>query len=89
MTNRSRDYNRAAFRDLLKKLRTERAGLTQAELSLALGRPQSYVSKYETGERRQGYVEVWEICQVLSVSMEEFNIAYERIIETQQPLADQ
>jgi transcriptional regulator with XRE-family HTH domain len=78
MTNRSRDYNRSVFRELLKSLRTDKAQLTQAELSKALGRPQSYVSKYENGERRLDYVEVLEICQVLGVTMDEFNEAYLR-----------
>lgn len=76
MTNRSRDYNRQVLRELLKELRRERAGLTQVELSQALGRPQSYVSKYETGERRLDYVEVVEICRAIGVDMSELNETY-------------
>lgn len=39
------------LRELLAEYR-ERAGLTQKEVAEHLGRPQSYVSKSETGERR-------------------------------------
>ncbi|WP_341937929.1 helix-turn-helix domain-containing protein [Marinimicrobium sp. C2-29] len=77
MTNRSWDHNRQVLRELLRQLRKERAGLTQVELSQALGRPQSYVSKYETGERRLDYVEVVEICQAIGVAVDDFNEAYQ------------
>ena len=41
-------------------MRTARqgAGITQAEVARILGRPQSFVSKIETGERRAGFLEV-------------------------------
>jgi transcriptional regulator with XRE-family HTH domain len=55
------------------------AGLTQVELSQALGRPQSYVSKYETGERKLDYVEIAEICEALGISMEKFNKLYKKM----------
>jgi transcriptional regulator with XRE-family HTH domain len=59
------------FRDLLRGLRTD-AGLTQTELARRLGRPQSYVSKYEAGERRLDFLEVREVCSALGTPMEEF-----------------
>jgi transcriptional regulator with XRE-family HTH domain len=34
---------------------------------LSLGRPQSFISKYEHGERRLDFVEVLEIAQALGV----------------------
>ena len=37
------------------------AGVTQAELAARLGKPQSFVSKVERGERR---LDVMEFCQV-------------------------
>ena len=42
------------YQSLLARLREARrmAGLTQAEVAKALKRPQSYVTKCETGERR-------------------------------------
>lgn len=38
-------------------------GLTQSELAGMLGKPQSYVNKYESGERRLDLPEVEEVCQ--------------------------
>lgn len=42
---------------LLRQVRLE-AGLTQAELAQRVNRPQSYVSKYEIGERRLDILEL-------------------------------
>ena len=41
------------------------AGLTQGQLAEELGRPQSFVAKYEGGERRIDLVEFLEISAVL------------------------
>lgn len=43
-------------------------------------KPQSYVSKYETGERKLDYVEIRDICKVLGISMQRFNQLYEKKI---------
>ena len=43
--------------------------LTQVQLAERLGRPQSFVSKYERGERRLDFVEVFEIAEVLQVDL--------------------
>jgi transcriptional regulator with XRE-family HTH domain len=43
----------------------EDACLTQTEVALRLGRPQSFVAKYELGERRLDVVEFIEICIAL------------------------
>lgn len=59
------------FRTLLKDLRLE-ADLTQAELAKKLGLPQSYVSKYETGERRLDFVETAEICETIGTDINDF-----------------
>lgn len=55
----------------LRKLLVEArrvAGLTQAELAGRLERPQSYVSKYERGERRLDVVEFIEVANTLGFS---------------------
>ncbi len=54
------------FRALLVAAR-EKSGLTQAAVSGKLGRPQSYVAKYEGGERRLDVVEFVEVCTVLGI----------------------
>ncbi|OLE51295.1 MAG: transcriptional regulator [Acidobacteria bacterium 13_1_20CM_3_53_8] len=56
----------AAFTDLLKEER-KKAGLTQAQLAKKLRRPQSYVSKYERGDRRLDVIEFLEIARVIGV----------------------
>jgi transcriptional regulator with XRE-family HTH domain len=43
----------------------EAAGLSQHELARRIGRPQSYVSKCESGERRVDIVELIQISKVL------------------------
>jgi len=43
----------------------ESAGLTQTEVSAKLDRPQSFVAKYEGGERRLDVVEFIHICTAL------------------------
>ena len=54
------------LRELLVAARLSRQ-LTQAQLALALGRPQSFVSKFERGERRLDVVEIVEIAVALRV----------------------
>ena len=43
-------------------------GLTQAELADALGKPQSFVAKFENGERRIDVVEFVDITAVLGIA---------------------
>lgn len=50
------------FCDLLKEAR-QKAGLTQFELAEKLKRPQSFVAKYESGDRRIDIIEMIEIAK--------------------------
>jgi transcriptional regulator with XRE-family HTH domain len=61
----------AAFTDLLKEER-RKAGLTQAMLAKKLRRPQSYVSKYERGDRRLDVIEFVEVAQAIGFDPNEF-----------------
>ena len=45
----------------------QEAGLTQQQLADTLGKPQSYVSKYERGERRLDVIEFLEISSALKM----------------------
>lgn len=54
------------FRLLMIEARKS-ADLTQAELATKLSRPQSFVSKYERGERRLDVVEFLEVARALGM----------------------
>ena len=56
----------AQFRRLLAEARRAK-GLTQVELAKKLGRPQSFVSKFECGERRLDVIEFLEVARALKV----------------------
>ena len=56
------------FRERLKSQRKAK-GMTQARLAARLGYPQSYVSKYGTGERRLDFVETLAVCDALGISV--------------------
>lgn len=57
----------AAFCALMTAAR-KRAGLTQQELANRLKRPQSFVAKYEGGERRIDVIEFIAICRALGAN---------------------
>lgn len=61
-TLRSADHGR--FLELLIEAR-RRAGLTQQQLAKKLSRPQSFVAKYEGGERRIDVVEFVAITRAI------------------------
>ena len=44
-----------------------RANVTQQQLAATLGKPQSFVSEYERGQRRVDVVELFAICEALGV----------------------
>jgi transcriptional regulator with XRE-family HTH domain len=56
--------------ELLRTLREE-AGLRQVDLAAALDVSQSFVSKYESGERRLDLLELQQICGVLGLTLRE------------------
>jgi transcriptional regulator with XRE-family HTH domain len=60
----SDDYNR--FREMLVQSRKD-AGMTQVHVAESLSKPQSFVSKYERGERRLDVVEFIAVAKVLGI----------------------
>ena len=68
MKNSPYDVAYFELRRILKDLR-EAKHLTQAQLAHKLSVPQSFVSKYETGERRLDVIETAQICQALETSI--------------------
>ncbi len=66
----------AKLRQLLRDIR-EKSGIRQTDLAKKLERPQSFVSKYESGEKTLDFVEVEEVCRALNVSFLKFIKQYE------------
>lgn len=54
------------LQDILITARREQ-GLTQVTVAERLNKPQSFVSKYESGERRLDVIEFIEVCEALHV----------------------
>ena len=65
-----------ALRTLLRQIRLD-AGLRQVDLAGHLGQPQSFVSKYESGERRVDILELRLVCKVVGISLREFVVKLE------------
>jgi transcriptional regulator with XRE-family HTH domain len=63
--------DRRKLQKLLKAVREE-ANLTQVQVAERLGAPQSFVSKYESGERRLELAEIDAICSAIGISLTDF-----------------
>lgn len=60
-----------ALQELLREIRLER-DLRQVDVAKKLGEPQSFVSKYESGERRLDFAEVQAVCDALGIKFNDF-----------------
>ncbi len=67
--NENRQREKLLF--LLKEIR-QKSGVTQVELAEKLGVPQSFVSKYESGERQLDILELRQICHFIGISFDNF-----------------
>jgi transcriptional regulator with XRE-family HTH domain len=69
-------------RVLQKALRAMRieADLRQVDLARKLGQPQSFVSKYENGERRLDLVELRAVSLALGTTLSELVARFERLL---------
>lgn len=65
------------LRHLLVRYRKE-AGLTQAELATQIGRPQTFISKIEIGERRIDVIELIQMLAAMRADPVEFIAALTR-----------
>jgi transcriptional regulator with XRE-family HTH domain len=65
---------------LLRQLRLQ-AGLRQVDMANALGKPQAFVSYYESGARRLDLQELRQICGVLGTSLIKFVRAFEKQLQ--------
>lgn len=68
------------FRSMLIKAREE-AGITQCALARRLGKPQSFVSKLERGERRLDVPEFVLFAQALGIDTEKFLNDFRRALQ--------
>ena len=79
MGNTIRSPRQLRLQAILRGKRKER-GLTQAELAARLGKPQSFVAKYETGERRLDVVDLIRVgaqldCDPVKIVSDLLNVA--------------
>jgi transcriptional regulator with XRE-family HTH domain len=74
---------REKFLLLLKEVR-QKKGLRQVDLAEQLGVPQSFISKYESGDRQLDVLELRRICELIGISLDDFvQQLEEKINETQ------
>jgi transcriptional regulator with XRE-family HTH domain len=72
-----------ALLSVLRQLRVE-AGLRQVDLARALGKPQAFVSYYESGARRLDLLELRQICRVLGVPLLDLVRKFEKLLAPSQ-----
>ncbi len=65
--------------ELLRSIRLE-AGLRQVDLADRLGVPQSFVSKYEIGERRLDLMELRAVSSAIGIALVDLVARYEALL---------
>jgi len=80
MSKRHSLTEQARLQELLRQVRVE-AGLRQSDLAQNLRQPQSFVSKYETGERRLDILELREVCRAVGITLKEFAKRLDQALE--------
>lgn len=76
MVNKPWDRKHEAFQQAIREVRSQ-STLKQQELAEKLGKPQSYVSKYERGERKLDYLELMDVLEACGSGVQEFQALYE------------
>lgn len=74
------NFQKQKLRELLREVR-EQAGVRQVDLAKILGRQQSFVSKYESGEKSLDFLEVKEVCEALGISLQQFVKSFEQTLQ--------
>ena len=72
-------HEQVVLQDLLRQIRQE-AGLRQADLASLLGKPQPFVSRFESGEKLLDLPELRQVCNALGISLPEFVRRYEEAL---------
>lgn len=65
------------LRDALREMRKQ-ANMTQTQLAALLHKPQSYVSKIESGERKMDILETRSYCHACGINWLDFLVSLER-----------
>lgn len=65
---------------LLRQIRVE-ANLTQVSLAQILSQPQSFVSKYESGERRLDLIEIKKVCSATGIPLIKFIERFKKLTD--------
>lgn len=82
MPNPIHDFRYKLFREMLTEVRLAK-GLLQSDVAERLGKNQSFVSKYERGERRLDFPEFLELAAALGIEVTEFVNEYKaRVAKT-------
>ncbi|MCE4061817.1 helix-turn-helix domain-containing protein [Pandoraea sputorum] len=79
MPNPIHDPKYQVFRQMLLDARKEK-GLQQVEVAERLGKTQSFVSKYERGERRLDFCEFIEVAAALEIDVNAFVLRYRSLL---------
>jgi transcriptional regulator with XRE-family HTH domain len=64
------DSEQKKLLELLKRIRQDK-GIRQVELAEKLGVPQSFISKYESGDRRLDILELRQVCKAVGITLQE------------------
>lgn len=80
MPNPIHDPRYTVFRTMLQEARIAK-GLLQSDVADSLGKNQSFVSKYERGERRLDFPEFLDVAKVLDIKVSDFIKRYNAEIE--------
>ena len=64
---------------LLRDIRLD-ARLRQEDVAESLEKPQSFVSKYESGERRLDVLELLDVCEAVGISLTDFVSRLEKLV---------
>lgn len=79
MRKRIPQADRRVLYRLLYEVRRE-AGMRQVQMAKRLGKPQSFVSKYESGEQQLNMLEVERICRAAGLTLTIFSRRLEKAI---------
>ena len=81
---RSSEYRRRRqlLLNLLRQIRLE-GGLRQVDVAKHMRKPQSFVSNYESGERRLDLLELHQLCEVVGITLVDFVQRLESAIREQ------